>query len=134
MRRQPRLTTRDARPRQLPTDTSHAVPTRECQSDPPSLPRDARHPTPEPLSTNPRRALDILLHVSRPRTEAHGDRAAACWQLRSARVALAENHELTHATDADSKVRTVLLYPPRRRAEAAPARPLDPPVASAGQW
>jgi hypothetical protein len=49
------LATRDTRPRQLPTDTSHAAPTRECQSDPPSLPRDARHPTLAPLSTNPRR-------------------------------------------------------------------------------
>jgi hypothetical protein len=27
-------------------------PTRECQSDPPSLPRDARHLTPETLSAN----------------------------------------------------------------------------------
>jgi hypothetical protein len=49
--------TRDARPRQLPTDTGHAAPTRECQSDPPSLPRDARHPTLETSSANPRRAL-----------------------------------------------------------------------------
>lgn len=49
--------TRDSRPRQLPTDTSHAAPTRECQSDPPSLPRDARHPTLETLSANPRGAL-----------------------------------------------------------------------------
>jgi hypothetical protein len=49
-----RRATRDARPRQLPTDTSHAVPTRECQSDPPSLPRDARHPT--PAHTAPPRA------------------------------------------------------------------------------
>jgi hypothetical protein len=52
-----RLATRDARPRQLPTDTSHAAPTRECQSDPPSLPRDARHPTLATYSANPRRAL-----------------------------------------------------------------------------
>ena len=34
--------TRDLRPRQLPTVTSHAVPTGECQSDPPSLHRDIR--------------------------------------------------------------------------------------------
>jgi len=51
------LATRDTRPRQLPTDTSHAAPTRECQSDPPSLPRDARHPTLATHSPNPRRAL-----------------------------------------------------------------------------
>src|SRR5437870_3680592 len=37
MRRQPRPVTRDPRARQLPTVPSHAVPTRECQSDPPSL-------------------------------------------------------------------------------------------------
>src|ERR1700691_2508261 len=49
--------TRDARPRQLPTDTSHAAPTRECQSDPPSLPRDARHPTLETLNANTRGTL-----------------------------------------------------------------------------
>ena len=49
--------TRDARPRQLPTDTNHAAPTRECQSDPPSLLRDARHPTLATHSPNPRRAL-----------------------------------------------------------------------------
>lgn len=29
---------RDSRPRRLLTDTSHAPPTRECQSDPPSMP------------------------------------------------------------------------------------------------
>ena len=52
-----RLATRDTRPRQLPTDTSHAAPTRECRSDPPSLPRDARHSTLEALSTYPRRTL-----------------------------------------------------------------------------
>ena len=34
--------TRDLRRRQLPTVSSHAVPTRECQSDPPSLPRTLR--------------------------------------------------------------------------------------------
>jgi len=34
--------TRDLRQRQLPTVPSHAVPTRECQSDPPSLPRAIR--------------------------------------------------------------------------------------------
>ena len=50
MRHRPPVT-RDARPRQLPTVSSHAVPTGEYQSDPPSLPRDIRcfsprgHPT-----------------------------------------------------------------------------------------
>ena len=42
MRHQPRPVTRDLRPRQLPTVPSHAVPTGECQSDPPSLPRTIR--------------------------------------------------------------------------------------------
>src|SRR5216683_934495 len=41
MRHRPPVT-RDLRPRQLPTVPSHAVPTRECQSDPPSLPRTVR--------------------------------------------------------------------------------------------
>src|ERR671936_84454 len=67
MRRPPPRATRDARPRQLPTDTSHAVPTRECQSDPPSLPRNARHPTPAQLSATPRRALTFRsMSVVRP--------------------------------------------------------------------
>src|SRR5262249_60823702 len=45
--------TRDPRQRQLPTDTGHPVPTRQCQSDPPSLlqtilcsrPRGHPHPS-----------------------------------------------------------------------------------------
>src|SRR5438132_11183295 len=41
MRHRPPVT-RDLRPRQLPTVTSHAVPTGECQSDPPSLLRTLR--------------------------------------------------------------------------------------------
>jgi hypothetical protein len=62
MRHPPRVT-RDARPRQLPTVTSHAVPTGECQSNPPSLPRTIR--CPGPRATPPDRAspLDVLLHV-----------------------------------------------------------------------
>src|SRR5207248_2491516 len=42
---------RDPRPRQLPTVTSHAVPTGEYQSDPPSLPRTIRcsRPRGQPL-------------------------------------------------------------------------------------
>jgi hypothetical protein len=68
------LATRDARQRQLPADTSHAVPTRECQSDLPSLPRDARHPTLGALSANPRRALTFHSmsggsHATRTRDE-----------------------------------------------------------------
>src|SRR5207244_7394405 len=68
MRRQPRPVTRDPRARQLPTVTSHAVPTRECQSDPPSLPRATR--CSQPRGQPPRRSspLDLLLHV-RTRTE-----------------------------------------------------------------
>jgi transposase len=41
MRHRPPVT-RDLRPRQLPTVPLHAVPTRECQSDPPSLLRTIR--------------------------------------------------------------------------------------------
>jgi hypothetical protein len=40
--RHPSQVTRDVRRRQLPTVTSHAVPTGEYQSDPPSLPADIR--------------------------------------------------------------------------------------------
>ena len=36
------MVTHELRPRQLPTVPSHAVPTGEYQSDPPSLPRDIR--------------------------------------------------------------------------------------------
>jgi hypothetical protein len=58
MRHRPPVT-RDRRPRQLPTDASHAVPTGEYQSDPPSLlrtircsrPRDNPSPEPHPLTS-----------------------------------------------------------------------------------
>jgi hypothetical protein len=65
MRRRPRRAPRDLRPRQLPTVPSHAVPTRECQSDPPSLPR-AIHRS-QPRAQPPSRAspLDVLIHVIR---------------------------------------------------------------------
>ena len=55
---------RDARASQLPTVPSHAVPTRECQSDPPSLSRAVRcsRPQGQPPSRGP--PLDFLLHVS----------------------------------------------------------------------
>src|SRR5712692_3704935 len=61
MRHRPPVT-RDARPRQLPTVTSHAVPTGEYQSDPPSLPEaircsNARAPTAQAAP------LDSLLHI-----------------------------------------------------------------------
>jgi transposase len=54
----PAAATRDPRPRQLPTVPKHAVPTGECQSDPPSLPRAIRcstrqvthPPEPDPLT------------------------------------------------------------------------------------
>jgi len=55
--------TRDLRPRQLPTVTSHAVPTGECQSDPPSLSRAVRCSTPRGQPTNRASPLDVLLHV-----------------------------------------------------------------------
>src|SRR5579884_2712713 len=55
--------TRDARPRQLPTVPSHAVPTRECQSDPPSLPRAIRCCRPRGQPPKPGPPLDISLHV-----------------------------------------------------------------------
>src|SRR5262245_25032968 len=60
--RHPPAVTRDLRPRQLPTDTSHAVPTGECQSDPPSLLRTLRCSRPRG-QPQPSRALDLLLHV-----------------------------------------------------------------------
>ena len=55
--------TRDARPRQLPTVTSHAVPTGECQSDPPSLPRTIRCSRPRATPSTRAGPLDLLLHV-----------------------------------------------------------------------
>src|SRR5256886_6366806 len=53
--RHPHRVTRDPRPRQLPTVPSHAVPTRECQSDPPSLPRTHRcsRPRGQPIDRAP---------------------------------------------------------------------------------
>ena len=45
--------TRDLRPRQLPTVPSHAVPTGECQSDPPSLLRTLRCSRPRGQPTRP---------------------------------------------------------------------------------
>src|SRR5207248_1337179 len=72
--------TRDARPRQLPTDTSHAVPTRECQSDPPSLPRDARHPTPEPPTPTTRRTLTVgSMSAEETEARARSSRAIGSW-------------------------------------------------------
>jgi hypothetical protein len=55
--------TRDLRPRQLPTVTSHAVPTGECQSDPPSLLRALRCSRPRGQPTGRASPLDVLLHV-----------------------------------------------------------------------
>src|SRR6266702_2023267 len=62
--RHPQRVTRDLRRRQLPTVSSHAVPTRECQSDPPSLPRTVRCSRPRGQPTNRASPLDLLLHVS----------------------------------------------------------------------
>ncbi|MDP9277437.1 MAG: IS110 family transposase [Actinomycetota bacterium] len=58
-----RPVTCDARPRQLPTVPSHAVPTGECQSDPPSLPRPIRCSRPRPTPSTRAGPLDLLLHV-----------------------------------------------------------------------
>jgi transposase len=55
--------TRDPRPRQLPTVPSHAVPTGEYQSDPPSLPRDIRCLSPRRAPTNRAGPLDTQLHI-----------------------------------------------------------------------
>lgn len=61
--RRPSWTTRELRPRQLPTVSSHAVPTGECQFDPPSLlwaircSKTTGNPSPR---AGP---LDVLLHV-----------------------------------------------------------------------
>ena len=59
--------TRDARPRQLRTVPSHAVPTGECQSDPPSLPRTIRCSRPRGQPPNRASPLDDSLHVRGPR-------------------------------------------------------------------
>jgi hypothetical protein len=61
--RHPHRVTRDLRRRQLPTVTSHAVPTRECQSDPPSLPRAVRCSRPRGQPLDRASPLDVLLHV-----------------------------------------------------------------------
>src|SRR6516165_1250516 len=63
MRRQPRPATRDLRRRQLPTVPPHAVPTRECQSDPPSLLRTIRCSRPRGQPNTGAPPLDFLLHV-----------------------------------------------------------------------
>ena len=70
--RHPQRVTRDVRRRQLPTVPSHAVPPRECQSDPPSLPRAVRCSRPREQPTNRASPLDVLLHV-----RAYAGRAAA---------------------------------------------------------
>jgi transposase len=62
MRHPPRAT-RDLRRRQLPTVPSHAVPTGECQSDPPSLPTATRCSKTPPNPPNRASPLDISLHV-----------------------------------------------------------------------
>jgi len=54
---------RELRRRQLPTVSSHAVSTRECQSDPPSLPRAIRCSGARGSPPNRAVPLDILLHV-----------------------------------------------------------------------
>jgi hypothetical protein len=55
--------TRVFRQRQLPTDSSHAVPTRECQSDPPSLLRTVRCSRPRGQPIHRASPFDVLLHV-----------------------------------------------------------------------
>jgi len=67
MRRPPRVT-RDLRPRQLPTVTSHAVPTGECQPDPPSLLRTLRCSRPRGQPIHRASPLDLSLHVRAPFT------------------------------------------------------------------
>ena len=63
MRHQHRVT-RDLRQRQLPTVPSHAVPTRECQSDPPSLLRTQHCSRPRGQPLDRASPLDdLLLHV-----------------------------------------------------------------------
>src|SRR5919197_464700 len=61
MRRRP--VTRDLRQRQLPTVPSHAVPTRECQSDPPSLLHTLRCFRPRGQPLNRPSPLHLVLHV-----------------------------------------------------------------------
>src|SRR6266498_2594734 len=67
--------TRDLRRRQLPAVPSHAVPTRECQSDPPSLSRTVRCSRPRGQPLDRASPLDLLLHV-RQKTRINEDRLA----------------------------------------------------------
>jgi hypothetical protein len=84
MRHRPRPATRELRPRQLPTDSSHAVPTGECQSDPPSLSWAVRCSRPRGDPSIQAGPLDNLLRVSGllrtavgiSRTARHGQRDA----------------------------------------------------------
>src|SRR6266851_3469562 len=62
-KRHPSRVTRDLRRRQLPTVPSHAVPTGECQSDPPSLPRAIRCSKTRASRSTRAGPLDVLLHV-----------------------------------------------------------------------
>src|SRR6058998_3484795 len=62
MRHRPPVT-RELRRRQLPTVTSHAVPTGECQSDPPSLLRTLRCSRPRGKPLDRASPLDVLLHI-----------------------------------------------------------------------
>ncbi len=63
MRSRLRPATRDLRQRQLPTVPSHAVPTGECQSDPPSLSWAIRCSRPRGDPSSRAGSLDNLLHV-----------------------------------------------------------------------
>ena len=58
--------TRDLRQRQLPTVPLHAVPTGECQIDPPSLLRTLRCSSPRGQPIHRTAPLDVLLHVRTP--------------------------------------------------------------------
>src|SRR5438093_10348843 len=65
MRHRPPVT-RELRRRQLPTVTSHAVPTGDCQSDPPSPLRTRRCSRSIGSPSTRASPLDLLLHVRAP--------------------------------------------------------------------
>jgi transposase len=72
MRHRPPVT-RDPRQRQLPTVPGHAVPTRECQSDPPSLLRTLRCSRPRGQPIDRASPLDLFLHVRGPHRASRRD-------------------------------------------------------------
>jgi uncharacterized protein len=120
MRHPPRVT-RDLRPRQLPTVTSHAVPTGECQSDPPSLLRALR--CSRPRGSPSTRALTFCsmseLDQDPQQVDADRPRFAACVGL-ELRLAASDHHVLDRLSERLSlgtRLRSLRETLPRRASE-----------------